>query len=267
MSYIGVGCCYTQSAIILPILQDPETNDLKMNVEMGSWFAGLLKMGAITGSMIGGDQCQYLGRKKSLMVDNAMLFITQIVSSFATNIPTLMICRFIAGNICASSLVNIPLCTSEIGQPAVRKITGSFVMGAYCVGFSANLILGAIMPWRWAFRCECLPSLFAFILVGFIPESPAGLLMKGLDQEAQKAFMVLRGNEDVVKKEMERIKDCLWEQKFLEEKNSKKGWFSELTSTLTDRKFLKPFSLLLVLFCLVSNGPVCRLWRFTWFRC
>ena len=48
-------------------------------------------VGCLTGSLVGGYQCDYLGRKKSMLLDSLLMIIGFISISIAPNFETLII--------------------------------------------------------------------------------------------------------------------------------------------------------------------------------
>ena len=219
--------------------------------------ASLLLIGSMFGAVIGGLQCQWLGRKKSLLIDCIFLSASYLGVGFSPNLTILLICRFICGHCVASLLVNIPAYTSEICQPEVRKLTGSFVVVAFTGGFSLMLVIGALFNWRNTMQIMAVFPIISFALVfWFVPDSPIWLLMKQKDAEAWKSMMILRGNESVVNAEMKRIRTHLEQIIQLEKEMcevEKPRWFDgilEIYDIFTDVSFLKPFMVLVIIFCI-----------------
>ena len=148
-------------------------------------------LGSLTGSLCGGWQSGKFGRKKSLIFDSSIFIIGIVMSAFAPNFYTLLIARMLLGHSSASAMVATPIYTSEISQPQIRKITGSFTMVCYTTGYGLAVVfgkyeeipnieyqsnmsypLGALFPWRYALGVVIIVPLFTFILLFFCPESP-----------------------------------------------------------------------------------------------
>ena len=96
----------------------------------------------MTGSICGGWQCGKFGRKKSLMFDCFFFIIGILMSAFAPNFYVLLASRILLGHSSCSSMVSTPIYTSEISQPMIRKITGSFTIICYTTGYALAVILG-----------------------------------------------------------------------------------------------------------------------------
>ena len=223
------------------------------------FVASLMVIGCMSGAVIGGIQCNYLGRKKSILLDGTMLAIVYVGTGISPNLTMLMICRFIAGHVAASLICNIPAFTGEICQPEIRKLTGSFTVPAYSIGYCIMFIMGAILDWKISMYIMAgITALSTVLIMIFVPESPTWLLLKNRKDEATKSLMSLRGNEEVVNAEFKAILDNLYHILHVEEKgnNSDKNQtkhfsgLKDIFAAFHDPSFLKPFSLLVVMFCI-----------------
>ena len=78
------------------------------------------------------------------MIDCFNFVLGTFLVALAPNFYVILIGRFIHGHSSASAMVAIPIYTSEISQPQIRKTTGSFALICYSTGFALALILGKI---------------------------------------------------------------------------------------------------------------------------
>ena len=99
-------------------------------------------LGSLTGAIGGGLQSGRFGRKRSLMIDATLFIITTIALILAPNLIVVLISRFVQGHCVASSVVAMPIYTSEISQPEIRKITGVFAVICISFGGSLSMIFG-----------------------------------------------------------------------------------------------------------------------------
>ena len=123
----------------------------------------------------------------------------------------------------------------------------------YATGFALALVLGALLPWRWAVGSVLICPFGCFFLLLLCPESPVWYLTKGQDDLAKQSLIKLRGedNMDIVEAEFNRINLNLKIMEKEEEINAgqeQEGKVKQIFSIMTDVTFLKPFSILLVLF-------------------
>ena len=125
--------------------------------------ASIMVLGSLTGSFCGGVQSGRFGRKKSLMIDCFNFVLGTLLVSLAPNFYLILIGRYIHGHSSASAMVAIPIYTSEVSQPQVRKTTGSFTMLCYSSGFALALVLGkahqasylAFFYWMFSYFRRC----------------------------------------------------------------------------------------------------------------
>ena len=167
-------------------------------------------MGSMVGALVGGLQCQFLGRKKSLIIDNVVVFIGLVGLTFSYSFPALLFFRFILGFSVASLFVNVPSYTGEICQPKVRSLTGSFIMFCNSGGMCTMMVIGATVKWRTALLViSAFPVLVILLLIIFVPESPIWLVMNNKVDAAKASLVRLRGNMLVVESELTRIQASL----------------------------------------------------------
>jgi hypothetical protein len=110
------------------------------------------------------------------------------------------------------------------------------------------------VKWRTAtLVMSGFPFLSIFLVILFVPESPIWLLMKNKTDEAKASLFKLRGNMLVVESEFNRMQKGLEQQTSeslsVQEAESCSG-LREIVTVLKDKSFLKPFAILLVLFCI-----------------
>ena len=105
-------------------------------------LASIMVLGSLTGSFCGGIQSGKFGRRKSLMFDCVIFVLGTLFVALSPNFYLVLLGRFIHGHSSASAMVAIPIYTSEISQPQVRKTTGSFTIMEYNFGFAFALVLG-----------------------------------------------------------------------------------------------------------------------------
>ena len=211
-------------------------------------------IGSMFGALVGGLQCQFVGRKKSLIIDNVVIFGGLIALRFSYSIWSLLLCRFVLGFSVASLFVNVPSYTGEICQPTIRMITGSFAMVCNSFGMCSMMVIGAFLSWRTAIIViSAIPIFVIFLLIVLVPESPIWLLMNNKHDEAKKSLVRLRGNMLVVESELSRLQKSLILQKAESQGKEEDGCCSglrEIMDALKDKSFLKPFSILLFLHCI-----------------
>ena len=115
--------------------------------------------------------------------------------------------------------------------------------------------IGALVPWHIAVILTLIwPVLSLICITIFCPESPIWLLNKGKDDQAEQALMRLRGDEEIVKTELKRLKLALLEVELAMKDNGEKiSGFQEILEVLKDKAFVKPFGILSFLYVFTVN--------------
>jgi len=199
----AIGQCAFTSAFLLPQLQSGE-DDLHLTEEEGSWFASMLLVGSLTGSLMGGWQADFLGRRLSMMADCILLASGVLVVSQARCPAVLLMGRFLSGHGLGSNTVSVPIFVSEISHPDFRGTLGTLTVLFFTSGACIQLLLGALVPWRWAVGLSAVVPLLSIVLLIFVDESPSWLLRKDLRDKTFSALMFYRGDKAVATLEMER---------------------------------------------------------------
>jgi len=124
-----------------------------------------------------------------------------------------VIFRFLGGiGVGATSVVG-PMYISEI-SPAHRRgrLVALFqfnVVTGILLAFVSNYLLFGVSEdsWRWMLGVQAVPSLFYFVMVFFVPESPRWLLKQNRDVEASEILQAI--GEPDVQASVRRIKHSL----------------------------------------------------------
>ena len=79
-----------------------------------------------------------------MLIDSVIFLIGTLMLALGPHFYVTLTARLLQGHSSASSMVAVPIYTSETSQPQVRKITGSFASVCFTFGFASALILGRI---------------------------------------------------------------------------------------------------------------------------
>ena len=159
-------------------------------VEHGFTVASAL-LGTVIGSVIAGRPAEAYGRKKVLQGIGLLYLITSLGAALTSSWAFFIIFRFLGGiGVGASSVVG-PMYISEI-SPAHRRgrLVALFqfnVVTGILIAFVSNYFLYGVSEdsWRWMLGVQAFPSLFFFIMVFVVPESPRWLMKKKRVEEAR----------------------------------------------------------------------------------
>ena len=124
-------------------------------------------VGCLTGSLVGGYQCDYLGRRRSMMLDCGLMVLGFLAISLAPGWELLLLGRLLTGHSSGSNLVASPIFTSEICEPSVRGAASVLTMVCYTSGFFLSMLAGAALPWRTAAAVFVITAVASFVLLIF----------------------------------------------------------------------------------------------------
>lgn len=193
---------------------------------------GLLVMssalwGTVIGALMGNWPCDFLGRKKTLVIIGVLYLLSAIGSALAQDPYTFAILRFIGGLGVGVSSIAVPAYISEIAPAKIRgRLVATYqfqIVFGILVAFLSNYLLSGIIvdDWRLMLGVEALPAFIYFIMVLKAPESPRWLLLhRNNETDARRIFTELQC-EDVeqtisaIKNEKEgNDKDSLFKSKY-----------------------------------------------------
>ncbi len=155
--------------------------------------------GTVLGALIGSIPTNKWGRKKTLIFNGVLLFVSAVWSALAWDLWSFSIARFIGGVGIGIATIATPLFISEIA-PADRRgrLTALFqfniVLGILLAYFS-NSIIGMVASdetaWRWMLGVEAVPALIYTVLCFSLPESPRYLITNRGDIQGGRAVFKL----------------------------------------------------------------------------
>ncbi|KAJ2857714.1 Bifunctional purine biosynthesis protein PurH [Coemansia erecta] len=202
-----IGSVNVPALVIEECSSGPETwtNGFPSCIPMSStlWglVVGLTALGAWAGSMYSGMIADWLGRRNTLMYNNAFFVAGALLCGTATSIAQLAIGRFVAGIGCGFAANIVSTYNSEAATTRSRGFLGGFQQLMILVGlfFSQVVSIGLSNAplWRVLFSLSAAVAILQSGLLFLIPESPRYLAIKKRYDESRSALQKLRGNLDI----------------------------------------------------------------------
>ena len=167
----------------------------KLNDSAIAWLTTTVLIGAVIGAVTSGKVSDYLGRKKTIIINAVIFAVGALGCSLATNISFLIIMRIIIGFAIGVTSYVVPMYIAEI-SPTRRRgalvtlnqlmitigILVSFVTD-YWLSNDANL-----QSWRWMFAAGLFPALILLVGMFFLPETPRWLISKNHWEEGKRVL-------------------------------------------------------------------------------
>ncbi|XP_023288156.1 facilitated trehalose transporter Tret1 [Orussus abietinus] len=186
--HIAVGLSMAYSAVLIPHLEDKNSDVYGTETET-SWIASMVVISTPCGAILGGFLMEAIGRLKTLQVGAIPCAVGWILIALATNIPMILVGRFLTGFATALAISPAIVYITEVARPELRGSLMSF--GPTLASFGMLLIYakGAYLSWRLAAWLSIIYAVVPVVLVqAFVPESPVWLVSRGRIEEARKAL-------------------------------------------------------------------------------
>ncbi|KAJ3637867.1 hypothetical protein MTP99_001288 [Tenebrio molitor] len=170
----GLGKGYCSPA--LASLQDRDADAFPVSRQEISWLASLSVLGAFFGALLGCAAVRW-GRRRTLILTSIPLSVCWIVTAFAVSVEVMCFAAFVSGFLIAIVQLAAQVYVSEIAAPSIR---GGIKRDAE--------------NWRQLAGLISLAPAMMCLVMWKVPESPGFLVLRGQDDEAEKALRWLRGD-------------------------------------------------------------------------
>jgi len=184
-------------------------------------------IGTVIGSMIAGNPAEKYGRKRVLQAIGLLYLVTSLVTALTSSWMPFLLFRFLGGvGVGASSVVG-PMYISEIAPAHSRgRMVALFqfnIVSGILIAFVSNYLLSGVGEdaWRWMLGVQAVPSLFFFIMVFFVPESPRWLIKQSRMEEAKEVL------HKIGEPEVEKTYNTIHQSLKIEEGSSSENLFSK----------------------------------------
>ncbi|KAK7849410.1 polyol transporter 5 [Quercus suber] len=169
------------SGAMLYIKDDLKISDVQIEI-----LAGILNLYSLIGSFAAGRTSDWIGRRYTIVVSQAIFFVGAILMGFSTNYAFLMVGRFFAGVGVGYALMIAPVYTAEVSPASTRGFLTSFpevfINSGILLGYVSNYAFSKLPThygWRAMLGVGAVPSVILGIVVLWMPESPRWLVMQG----------------------------------------------------------------------------------------
>lgn len=151
-------------------------------------------VGGPFGAVVGGKMADQRGRRGALLLDTWTFLAGGILQTFALDMFTIIIARFIIGFASGYSSVLVPIYLGELAPPTLRGMLGTLTQFALVSGILvADLMafpFATVHGWRVLFAVTVFIAVIQLICAPFLLESPRWLL--GRDPNSLKARYIIK---------------------------------------------------------------------------
>lgn len=143
-------------------------------------------IGALLGSLLSGWSVDKLGRRKMLIISASGFILGSLLTVIGTEIPEIIIGRFIVGLAIGVTSYTTPLFIAEHSPTTSRGtlvlINAVTISGGEACAFLINYLLTPYNAWRWMFGIGIIPAVFFLFGMLFIAESKTWLTQKNIEK-------------------------------------------------------------------------------------
>ncbi len=164
------------------------------------WGVSSILMGCIIGAFGVGNLTERFGRKRLLIMVALFFAVSCAGMALAKHQSFFITFRVLGGLAVGAVSVLSPMYVAEV---APRKIRGTLIT-AYQLAITLGILISYVVNfslhevdnnWRWMFATGLIPSVFFFIGLFFIPESPRWLVKAGFREKAMAVLENIGGTE------------------------------------------------------------------------
>ncbi|MGZ5495527.1 MAG: sugar porter family MFS transporter [Candidatus Aminicenantales bacterium] len=162
-----------------------------LNSLQEGWAVSVVLIGCMFGAGLAGPISDRIGRRRFMLVSAVLFLVSAVGCALPRTITAFVIFRFIGGLGIGSAAVLSPLYIAEVAPARVRgalvSVNQLAIVTGILLAYFVNWMFAGVGPsnWRWMFGLGAVPSIFFFLLLLRVPESPRWLVKNGREDEAR----------------------------------------------------------------------------------
>ncbi|XP_022907974.1 solute carrier family 2, facilitated glucose transporter member 8-like [Onthophagus taurus] len=225
-----------------PILRTSEGGTLSQTEF--THVASILCLGAMVAQLFIALLYDKLGPKILMIILSVPFAACWFVMAFMSNFFILLGGRFILGFCGGSFCVIAPTYIGEIAEPAIRGALGICFQLMLVLGIFMEFALAYFSSFPWLCIPAAIPPIILFVVMLFMPTSPAFLIKREKEEAAKHALQFFRGKDYNISDDYKQLQDYV---------NEGKGNFIE---NMKKKSSIKGFCMLLVLHVVQQLGGI-----------
>ncbi|POS85693.1 hypothetical protein EPUL_002684 [Erysiphe pulchra] len=182
------------------------SNCINMTESKFAFLSSVFVIGGLIGALSTGQGSTNYGRLKVMRLISLFFVVGSLLDTVSETVFTMFIGRFLIGLGAGAATVITPLYITEISPPDGRDLCGTITQTMICLGILSTQILGYIFrfdsQWRFILLTGTGLGIVHAILLFFIPESPAWLLLNKSPQLAKQVLQSIRSADYPIHKEI-----------------------------------------------------------------
>ena len=162
-----------------------------LNAIQEGWTVAVVLVGCMFGAGLAGPVSDRIGRRRFMLISAVLFFVSAVGCALPRTIAEFVVFRFVGGLGIGSAAVLSPLYIAEVAPARVRgalvSVNQLAIVTGIMLAYLVNWLFAGTGPanWRWMYACGAVPSVFFFLLLLRVPESPRWLVKNGREDEAR----------------------------------------------------------------------------------
>ena len=185
-----------------------------LNSLQEGWAVSVVLIGCMFGAGLAGPVSDRIGRRRFMLVSAVLFFVSAIGCALPRTIAAFVVFRFVGGLGIGSAAVLSPLYIAEISPARIRgalvSVNQMAIVTGILLAYFINWVFAGAGPsnWRYMYAAGAVPSVFFFLLLLRVPESPRWLVKKAREEEATRVLARV-DTAEAAAREIRDIKDTL----------------------------------------------------------
>ena len=185
-----------------------------LNSLQEGWAVSVVLIGCMFGAGLAGPVSDRLGRRRVMLASAVFFLVSAVGCALQRTITAFVLFRFVGGLGIGSAAVLSPLYIAEIAPARVRgalvSVNQLAIVTGIMLAYFVNWLFAGAGPanWRWMFACGAVPSVFFFLLLLRVPESPRWLVKNGREEMA-RTVLTRADSAEAAEAGLRDIKDAL----------------------------------------------------------
>lgn len=172
-----------------------------------------MMVGAAIGAAVAVWLSRHLGRKRALALSGGLFVVGSLASGGAWSPASLIAARMVLGFALGIAAFTAPLYLAEVAprekRGAMISVYQLMIAVGILVAYLSDTGFSYLHSWRWMLGVIACPGALFLLGVLSLPESPRWLVLRRRDQDAHAVLRALRGNDEVVRREVDEIRQQL----------------------------------------------------------
>jgi len=165
-----------------------------LNSLQEGWAVSVVLIGCMFGAGLAGPVSDRIGRRRFMLISAVLFFVSAVGCAVPRTITEFVAFRFVGGLGIGSAAVLSPLYIAEISPARIRgalvSVNQMAIVTGILLAYFINWAFAGAGPsnWRYMYATGAIPSVFFFLLLLRVPESPRWLVKRGREAEATRAL-------------------------------------------------------------------------------